>query len=602
MIIKKSDMSPVLDYTINELNISLKLSFFSPRVALNINEFSKASITNFLNNKDFSYKIDPSNYSDSEFFIIISPNKSIIGGPLLTFTLLIPQDVIFIENFLVSSNVSSIKLHDYYLISDEEKTAIESSKTQTTATSYIATGTTYANSVAASGTPMLLQGIMLAELIYLLKYIDINYPPNTLGIFKAESQIFTMFFFYKFDDKQKDTQKLPWRFRHYGISPYFLENAGEIICKNGAILILVYGLTIIVHKTQNKNFFLFKLLRKIQEMLVWELVLFFMLLYMQKFVFYLFSNIMFYSLETESGKINLSIAAAFIFGQILFLVHLFYILHLIKFMKNTNKNNKSVKKVPSSSSLEEKEVSSNRAVSFFDEQNLIKSGGDSIIEPTAFASPQSSNTTKKNNINFTKSKENSEKPRKSYIKDCKKASLMEKIKKIFLKNSIISYLYFPKDQKKFLKQYEFLHQDLHNESIWQIYYVWIDYLRQTSLSILAAVLYFSPFLQIFLINLINLAFIVYFILAFPYRSKILFFVALVSELITESALVGALGLAILDLNQETNEKTRLFLGWIIIGANLALLYWLCFAGVVKLMLLCYEKRKNAKIVSEGTKT
>jgi len=74
--------------------------------------------------------------------------------------------------------------------------------------------------------------------------------------------------------------------------------------------------------------------------------------------------------------------------------------------------------------------------------------------------------------------------------------------------------------------------------------------------------------------------------------------SLVSEIITESALMSSMWLAVLDLNQQIEVDKRLLFGWIIVGANLALLYWLCFAGIIKILLTIYEKRKRTKILND----
>ena len=176
-------------------------------------------------------------------------------------------------------------------------------------------------------------------------------------------------------------------------------------------------------------------------------------------------------------------------------------------------------------------------------------------------------------------------------------TLCQKTKKMFLSSYFINYLYFPRNHEIFLKQYEFMHEDVRSEGIVQIYYVWFDYVRQITLSILTVIFYFAPLIQILLINLINCCFIFYYIIAYPYKSKILFFFSLGAELITQSALFSALLLAILDVNEESNPEMRFNLGWVIVGANLSLLYWLCLAGIAKFCLIIYEKRQKSKIIN-----
>lgn len=599
----------------------------------NISKFSSISIEG-LKSKDFNYSIYSANSNSENFEISIKINKSIALGPKLTYIIDIPEDLIIIENVLVISNKAEISLFDYIILSEGEKNMIENAATQSKATSYVATSAAYANTAFASGTPMFLQGLMLTELIYLIKYIDIKYPPNVLEIFKSNNQLTTFFFFYKFEENQGDQNTLPLLFRYYGVSPYFLENNGEIICKNLFILTVVFILIELVSENKSKSFVI-KFLKFIYSIVVWELVLFFMLVFWQKFVFFTFSNLSFHS-NSFNSIINVIFASLFLFFEVLFLAHIFLILKVISSIKQkknrlenfTIKEHHILVDQHENSSIDEScklknqisplpsdsksDRNNNSVHKLFFEQSFtdsIRTNVDekknSAINPlnlSAFSPSLSPSKFKKTAV---LPEENAEKvitpsinPKKCSVCKAKLKKIFEKIKYFCLSLRIVKYFYFPKNEDLFLKQYEFMHLDLLANNIYQTHYVWFDYLRQTILSILATAFDFHPFPQIFLINLVNLFFILYFIFAVPYKSKFLFYCCLISEIITESALISCLGLAILDLNLENKLEMRLFFGWIIVSANLALLYWLCFAGIIKILIMLYEKRKMKKILAE----
>lgn len=653
----KPQISPSLSYTNDVTQINLDFTYTFPIMVSKISSFSQVTIQGF-KSSDFTYEITSS--SSYSFVIYISTNETIVGGPKLTYNLLLPDDVVALENVIVQSNTTDISLFDYIPISNSEKNAIESAQTQTKTTYYVATGAVYANSALASGTPMLLQGLMLTELIYLIKYIEIKYPPNVLEIFKnSSSSLPTLFFFYKFQTPEEDKRVLPQLYTYYGVLPYFLENNGEYICKNLAILAIVYlSVQLIAQNTSTS--IIIRILKLAHSLIVWEIVLFFMLLYWQKFVFYTFSNIVFSSLSFNS-LLNLSLASLFVVLESLFLLHLFLILNVISSIKSkhfpknekqlhfikvnesnlqiednikelapssrsaiklespnllgkstdnqnqffSNNKNSDNELLPSSENQRKKEARTGLIASIDSSfSDAIKTDpGEKNIKPSSILSPNLSpskfkKTTVLPNFDDGDLSSNPIKLKIDIESNPKEKDFLEKAKNWFLNWRIIKYFYYPTDDEDFLKQYEFMHVDLKSDNIWQTHYVWFDYFRQTLLSILVVVFHFEAFLQIFLMNLVNICFIVYYICINPYKSKIIFMCSLVSEIITESALMSSMWLAVLDLNQQIEVDKRLLFGWIIVGANLALLYWLCFAGIIKILLTIYEKRKRTKILND----
>ena len=662
-------MSPTLSYTTDPTRVGLYFSYSFSQLVSDIAICSQVTIERF-NSSDFTYSIISNAGSSNHFIISISTNKSIVSGPKLLYTMNLPNDVISSQNLIISSNSSEIALFDYYPLSNAQKKAIDSAKSQTATTSAIATGAACANSAVASGTPMLLQGLMLTELIYLIKYIEIRYPPNVLPIFNSSSSLPTFFWSYSFEEIEKDKTTLPPIFSFYNVKPFFLDNNGEFICKNIAILVLVYLLTQLVENSSSTSLIL-RGLKFIHRLFVWELVIFFQLLYWQKFVFYTFSNVTFSS-SSQSGLVNFSIACVFIMVECLFLLHIYLILNAITSIKirmgllklNKNSNMPFGQVVGSSNQIESgKDLSSGRQQEenfktsekpFFTSEKKYESNNELEKSPSQFSLKRPKRDTKmilsreSKDINFRDSIKTNfdDKKPSTYLfsppfspSKFKKSTVVpnfddselhsaipkletdkqnqletdklnqnvlhesnfhqNKFKRWLMKLRIIQYFYFPLNDEVFLRQYEFMHDDLKSENVWQTHYVWFDYFRQTMLSIFAVVFHFQPLPQICLINFVNISYIVFYVLLNPYKSKILFFCCLISELITESALISSLGLAILDLTKESDIEKRLLFGWIIVSANLALLYWLCFAGIMKIILMIYEKRKMKQIMNQA---
>ena len=597
-------MYPTLEYTDNSLQILLKFSYYSKIISSNITLFSQITLQ-FYNYPDCNISIQQK-ANKASFLITLKTNVSIIGHPTLNYSFIVAPDVLLLENLVVTSNSAQINLKDYHILSQNDQNAIESTKSQTKATSYLATASVYVSNAAASGTPTLLKGMMLIELIYLIKYVNINYPPNVLEIFQNQNKM-TMFFNHPFKIWQVDENKLPENYIAYGVSPYFLDNAGDIICQVLLVLTIVVLLTIIVEKWQGRNI-IFRIISLIHSLAVWEIVLFFLILYTQKFVFFICSGLVFNSEATENGKLNLGFTVIFLIFQCLFLAHLFIIMKILQSFKpkltsglKKIKDNNNISNLPIGSLLEEKELdASNQAVSV----NLdIKQDNIQENEASEGSSRRSplfnENKVKPMIINYEEPEEESKIEETPHNNEKSLAVYLRKLRNCFINLNVVQYLYFPKNQEKFLGQYEFLHLDLRSEKIWQRYFVLFDYLRQIILSILAVIFYFSAFSQILLINLLNILFIFYYILAFPFKSKLLFFLSLISEIITECALLSALGLAILDRNADYDEYKRMKLGWVIVSANLALLYWLIILGMARIIIVILEKRNRMKIAKSG---
>ena len=81
------------------------------------------------------------------------------------------------------------------------------------------------------------------------------------------------------------------------------------------------------------------------------------------------------------------------------------------------------------------------------------------------------------------------------------------------------------------------------------------------------------------------------------------FLSLINESLVNFALISALNLAILDLNNSLDIEKRLFFGWFIIFSNLGLMYTLLITTIIKIIsmrpftIFCC-KRKTARIQAQ----
>lgn len=582
---------------------------------------------------DYSYSLNKTS-SPTDYIIVIKTNKSITSGPKLKYYFSISQELMLEENFLIRSNYSEIVLRDYIIMDPQQKKLAESIEDQNQQTSRIILILTSLSFYLGFGNPLLLQGMMFVEMIQLIKFIEINYPQFVIEMFKNSQQIPKMFFFYEFQDSDDYKKNLPAIYSFYDVSPYFIENTGEHIARVLTGLLICYVLVLFVENTTKKSI-LIKLLAIIHSILVWQLMLFIMLISWQKFVFFTISSFVFRS-NNQNGTINIIVSSFFLIFSGVFLLHIFAILKILNIIKQRvarmqifdakshkifveETNVHSLNDIRSQRGNNDDSSPDSRSpqklINFnFDKSALscesIKNEVSDKISKTAssntsLASPVLTSNralpikTFKKNAVLPTIEESQYKPTMKKQENKKRLGACFHFMMEWISNlRVIQYMYHPKNDEVFLRQYDFFHVNLKIDHSYQIFYPLIDYCRLTSFSIIIAI-HFNPFTQIFLINLVNIGFIIYFLLSIPYKSKIMFVCCLISEVIAQAALISALGLGILDMNEDKSEQTRLFFGWIIVVANLVLLYWLCALSIAKIIAIFYERRKRMKIKNVG---
>ena len=213
----------------------------------------------------------------------------------------------------------------YYPLSESEKKASESINSQTKFSTTSSQTAGFASILFSSGSPLFVQGLMLAEIILLLKYVNINYPPIVLQMFNSQSKSPTLLFHFTFLDDKRDSNILPSLFEHYYVSIYFLNNVGEILFE----LVCIILIAIVSFKDNSLLFFsgskvtlLMKILVFIRDVIVWEATLFFILMNLQKLIFFSLCSLMFPPINSTNALINLFLSSFVALFIVLWLIHL----------------------------------------------------------------------------------------------------------------------------------------------------------------------------------------------------------------------------------------------------------------------------------------
>lgn len=707
--IQKRKIKPTLSNTGNSIILKLDFDFIDLNLNLFVERFSTLKIDGFLTT-DFDYEINGTDYVNS-YTITIKPFKSIVLGPIATYSLQIPESYILINSFSVNEATTTIKMNNYYLNSsygEIEKVL----KDQKQTVSSMATSSAAAGTLLSSGNPLFLQGLMLSQLILMLKFNDINYPPVVDELFK-ETPLPKMIFFYEFEANEQDLKVMPQHYIDESVSPYFLNNYGENIGQNAVLFIIGIILLVITAKITRINFIM-KMLRMIRSILVWEPIIFWYFEALLRFFFFIFVSLLYPAIYSKNGIFNYCTAIIFLVFGVGFLIHIRLTISVCSrlklnefshklsiFMKDSptmirNSNfsisrktrifdentMKSLKFTKTSVILHDPNIESSKNVDFnssvfpnknknsfnkiqskeikeFDKNyNILMSpitpnSPPSLNSPPPLTSPPNLlDFEKKSKVSFVpqanffekipKSKESGESSgdspenkeiisnnntnlpsplrfRKTHEffesevsspvgKIIIKRNSDENKEKIPQKKSLISnffnykifkMLYSPKNQDQYLKDYAFLHEEIKNTN-YRKYFVFIDVVRQIIIVIAFATLRFKPLIQMIFINVFNMSFIFTMMILQPFKQKLSFFISLVNELITETAFVGVLSLAILDALEDEDIEIRTKCGVIIIIANLCLLYWIIFTSLLGIFLKIFQKiRSKNKVFVEN---
>ncbi len=678
-ILKKPIISAKLSYTSDPLTFTIKFVFPSTDLSYLVRIFSKISIEGFTSSQ-FNYTIV--NFGQNTFTVELIPYKLIVLKPRLWYSLNLPNDYILLNNLDSTTANDSIPLLDYYLLSEVEKSQISMTKSQMESTEYISQGSSAVGTILASGNPLFIQGVMLSQMIFLMKYTKIEFPPNLDAFFKKNS-LPRLIFFYVFEITIEDEEVLPAEFIKDKISPFFLDNCGEFICKNAALIIFAMIILIITEKNKNKNCIM-KLLNLIRRVLIWELILIFFLETLLKFSFFTMISLMYPAYNSHNGRINYAISCVFLIFSFLFLLHIFLVIRKCQNIKRNDSHNlMQSNKITIFMSPKQSEKEKNQIQKTEIEENttmkdakLMKSSNvfsellspnlkdcsnslspelknnskilnkyDEIflkipkeLEPMTALTPTSPPIISSNNIsnvdddNMIKNKQTLSKV--AFDTDINKEENLDMIKENEFENTktmkfspvkfrktleptnseylkpppahktfnfrlgnfqLIKYLYNPnkKDYDQYLKEYMFLHEEI-TIIPYIRYFIMFDYLRQTIICVMIVVIRSSPLAQLVLINLFNIAFILWFVIYKPFLKRYSFFFALINELITETAFIAVLGLAIMDYTENGDIEKRMNLGWVVITVNLALLYWLILNSVANIAIKIYTKIRNRR--------
>ena len=317
-------------YTTTPSLITIQFSALNPSIiqALNTGTLLLFNVPTKQLNIDYTLSVSL-NENLALLSLTINNNVSFVSGVLLDVTAN-HSYFNFLNNnnddFYLQESNFTIKLLEIYILSSQTQNVIKQTGSASNVGSWMATISLILGLFNKPGSSFALRGLTLANLIQMLKYIHLNYPPNVISIFKPKSSgilisqdIITC--------KNSDNEKIPDNLKYFKISACCLDNTDEDIFQ---ILLL----TSICHLFRLLNYLLRKkitheLLKKIlknfEKFLIWNLLI---SIVSTKYLSLSFFS--FLALRVGSKSPLNFLSAFFLFLFIIFFpIHLFFMIKII---------------------------------------------------------------------------------------------------------------------------------------------------------------------------------------------------------------------------------------------------------------------------------
>ena len=263
-------------------------------------------------------------------YINFAFNTSVIGKKYLH--IMMNQSIYFLINvldttiYLLNQN-SSIKLIEYYLLTNQQNQIINQTKNAVTIGNWAMEACVYLHLFLMPCVLSPIMGMLLLNMIEMLKYIQIDYPPNVMMIFQQTS--FNIFVKSDFIPENQ-TNLLPPLYYHYNLKNSIINNLAEsYMILFGFILLSI--VTKLILLCQLKNSLLVKILNQCKQRFVWNILV---MLFLSKFMNTSFSLLLYLRYQLNNTFDNKENSMNFPLLLFCFAYVVIYPIHMYKTLKN----------------------------------------------------------------------------------------------------------------------------------------------------------------------------------------------------------------------------------------------------------------------------
>ena len=506
------------------------------------------------------------------------------------------------DNFFLDQTEVSQKMLNYYILDDSTQSTINSSVSLSTGGSVASMGSMYVNSFLNSDSSFAFRSLMIIEFIYILRFIDLNYPPNAIEMFKNKIEP-SKFFLKKDILVDPHEQKLieGGTLELYEVSPYFLNNFGEILINLSIIFVTCHVFNFLFNYFQSKNIgkTFMKLLKPIHETLVWSILIVYVSSNYLNLCFLSLVNLVYRPLESFLGILNFSFGILSFAFAFLLIVYLFCIIRIIK-KKNPEKIFKPLNKIYndsiSFSKLEAVNFKKNSKIGLSPERK----------EKVEFSSQNSETDPTENGDSQPKRKISKFSNKNQIVNTTLDFSPAESSKKIFQEYPSESKFKFEltkthekksENVEELIERYDIIYNDFKQDTKLSHYLVIFDLFRYFLIAIAVAVAVQHYILVICFILVVNSSFLIFLLVCFPFKEKSKNILTILTEISNVLSTVGALLIGIWDWTENYDPYLRMNAGWVIVYANLLLILQillLFLMTIIQFIWRMIEKIKKGK--------
>ena len=559
-----------------------------------ITTFSSINMVGYTQDTDYSYYFTNDNDASNIQLNLIYLKS--MNNPKLIVNFDLPSNFLqsLSEEILIVN--SQMSLNDIIVLSDAEKALGKSSKDFTEAARLITIVSIIVSSALAK-TFGAVQTLMLVNLVFYLKYINIQYPPHMQDLFDTDEFSLPFFIFnynnpdqlilpappiistnYYQDCKYSDDDV----FIKYKIRLNFVDNFGDKMIQ--FIIVYVFSLCIIkLRKKKKLHPKVGKIVGMLYDFLCWGWILNFFLTNFRNIFIFIFRSWYYNKFETPIAKFDLFITIIVFIIMIVSFFHLLNVNFVIIVVKKTKKKEEKDQisgKISGKLITETEQPLATKKGAAIETLMTENKEVDNIISPSKtyqneVFSPKDAEET---NIQLNKQEK-----KQLYIRSSK----MLKVYKVIYKAD-----------ETYDKKYLNMNADYKKEDKKTINYVLLFMSRFGAYSLIIVVLRNVPFLQIFLIEYINVLFLCYIIWSRPFESKLKFVFTLLQEIVVIYIMFYPLVLAAHDLTGRMDEQTKVQIGDYFLKSYLMFTVVIMVTVILGIIITAIEnaieKKKNAR--------